>query len=179
MNKYNGYDELSDRKQMQRWAGSKKFHDDNDKSIAELEKEKEEKEKRKAKDFKNTAPCYMKPSNTKTAKKKVNENSVVKLGESQLRKIVAESVKKVLKEEHEWDGMLSGGKVLDRNIKDGNAIGDIRLMCEFLQKYVMPNGEEQDGKFIYRGHAVDATEINRSIHEAVRYLYNIVKQFGY
>lgn len=104
MNKYNGYDELSDRKQMQRWAGSKKFHDDNDKSIAELEKEKEEKEKRKAKDFKNTAPCYMKPSNTKTAKKKVNENSVVKLGESQLRKIVAESVKKVLKEGYEPSG---------------------------------------------------------------------------
>lgn len=103
----------------------------------------------------------------------------IKLGESQLRKIVAESVKKVLKEEHEWDEMLSGDKVLDGNIKDGNAISDIRLMCEFLQKYVMPNGEEQDGKFIYRGHVVDATEINRSIHEAVRYLYNIVKQFGY
>lgn len=46
MKKYNGYDELSDRKQMQHWAGSKKFHDDNDKSIAKLEKEKEEKEKR-------------------------------------------------------------------------------------------------------------------------------------
>ena len=98
MKKYNGYDELSDRKQMQHWAGSKKFHDDNDKSIAKLEKEKEEKEKRKAKDFKSATPCYMKPSNAKITKKKVNENSVVKLNESQLRKIVAESVKKVLKD---------------------------------------------------------------------------------
>lgn len=43
----------------------------------------------------------------------------------------------------------------------------------------MPNGEEQDGKFIYRGHAVDVTEINRNIYEAMRYLNNIVKQFGY
>ena len=43
----------------------------------------------------------------------------------------------------------------------------------------MSNGEEQDGKFIYRGHAVDVTEINRGIYEAMRYLNNIVKQFGY
>lgn len=107
------------------------------------------------------------------------EKNVIKLNENTLRKIVAESVKKVLNEEQGWDGMLSGGEVLDGNIKNGNTTGDIRLMCEFLQKYVMPNGEEQDGKFIYRGHAVDVTEINRSIHEAVRYLYNIVKQFGY
>lgn len=113
MKKYNGYDELSDRKQMQHWAGSKKFHDDNDKSIAELEKEKEEKEKRKAKDFKSTAPCYMKPSNTKTTKKKVNENSVVKLNESQLRKIVAESVKKVLKEGY-YDPDFRGPNDTDR-----------------------------------------------------------------
>ena len=105
--------------------------------------------------------------------------NVVKINENTLRKIVAESVKKVLKEEQEYDGMLSGGKVLDGNIKNGNTPGDIRLMCEFLQKYVIPNGEEQDGKFIYRGHAVDVTEINRSIHESLHYLYNIVKQFGY
>ena len=110
--------------------------------------------------------------------KKTSKN-VAKISENTLRQIVAESVKKVLNEEQRWDGMLSGGKVLDRNIKDGNTIGDIRLMCEFLQKYVMPNGEEQDGKFIYRGHAVDVTEINHSIYEAMRYLYNIVKQFGY
>ena len=42
MKKYNGYDELSDRKRMQHWAASKKFHDDNDKRIAELEKENSE-----------------------------------------------------------------------------------------------------------------------------------------
>lgn len=46
----------------------------------------------------------MKPSNAKITKKKVNENSVVKLNESQLRKIVAESVKKVLKEGYEPSG---------------------------------------------------------------------------
>lgn len=107
------------------------------------------------------------------------KKNVVKINESTLKKMVADSVKKVLKEEQEYDGMLSGGKVLDGNIKNGNIPGDIRLMCEFLQKYVMPNGEEQDGKLIYRGNAVDVTEINRSIHEAMRYLYNIVKQFGY
>lgn len=118
MKKYNGYDELSDRKQMQHWAGSKKFHDDNDKSIAKLEKEKEEKEKRKAKDFKNTAPCYMKPSNTKTTKKKVNENSVVKLNESQLRKIVAESVKRVLKE---WEYNKNEGWFLYTEINNDGA----------------------------------------------------------
>ena len=127
MNKYNGYDELSDRKQMQRWAGSKKFHDDNDKSIAELEKEKEEKEKRKAKNFKNTAPCYMKPSNTKTAKKKVNENSVVKLGESELRKIVAESVKKVLKEGYEPSGSYQPFEKDDKGISYQTDIDKDRL----------------------------------------------------
>ena len=110
--------------------------------------------------------------------KKTNKN-VAKISENTLKQIVAESVKKVLNEEQRWDGMLSGGKVLEKNIKDGNITGDIRLMCEFLQNYVMPNGEEQDGKFIYRGHAVDVTEINYSIYEAMRYLYNIVKQFGY
>ena len=109
------------------------------------------------------------------------KKNIVKLNENTLRKIVTESVKKVLKEEHGWDGKLNGGKgkVLDGNIKNGNTPGDIRLMCEFLQKYVLPNGEEQDGKFIYRGKAVDVDEINRSIHEAVCYLYDIVKQFGY
>ena len=107
------------------------------------------------------------------------EENESKINESTLRKIVAESVKKVLNEEQGWDGMLSGGAVLDENIKNGNITGDIRLMCEFLQKYVMSNGEEQDGKFIYRGHAVDVTEINRGIYEAMRYLNNIVKQFGY
>lgn len=107
------------------------------------------------------------------------KKNTVKINESQLRSVIAKSIKKMLNEEQGWDGVLSGGKVLDENIKNGNITGDIRLMCEFLQKYVMPNGEEQDGKFIYRGHAVDVTEINRSIHEAMRYLYNIVKQFGY
>ena len=107
------------------------------------------------------------------------KKNVVKINENTLRQIVAESVKKVLNEEQGWDGMLSGGEVLDENIKNGNITGDIRLMCEFLQKYVMSNGEEQDGKFIYRGHAVDVTEINRGIYEAMRYLNNIVKQFGY
>ena len=109
---------------------------------------------------------------------KTNKN-VAKISENTLRQIVAESVKKVLNEEQGRDGMLSGGEVLDKNIKNGNTTGDIRLMCEFLQKYVIPNGEEQDGKFIYREHAVDVTEINRSIYEAMRYLYKIVKQFGY
>ena len=107
------------------------------------------------------------------------KKNIVKINENTLRQMVVESVKKVLKEEQEYDGMLSGGKVLDGNIKNGNTPGNIMLMCEFLQKHVMPNGEEKDGKFIYHGHAVDVTEINRSIHESVRYLYDIVKQFGY
>lgn len=106
------------------------------------------------------------------------KNNAIKINENALRKIVAESVKKVLNEEHGWDGMLSGGKVLDGNIKNGNTLSDIMLMCEFLRKYVI-NGKEQDGKLIYHEHAVDVTEINRSIHEAVCYLYDIVKQFGY
>ena len=110
---------------------------------------------------------------------KINESCSYKINESTLSRIITKSVKKVLNEEQGWDGVLSGGKVLDRNIKNGNIYVDMKLMCEFLQKYVMPNGEEQDGKFIYRGDAVDVTEINRSIHEAMRYLYNIVKQFGY
>lgn len=109
----------------------------------------------------------------------LKHRNTIKLTESRLKRIISESVKKVLNEEQEWDGMLSGGEVLDKNIKNGNTTGDIRLMCEFLQKYVIPNGEEQDGKFIYREHAVDVTEINRSIYEAMRYLYKIVKQFGY
>ena len=107
------------------------------------------------------------------------KKNTVKINESRLRSVIAKSIKKMLNEEQGWDGMLSGGEVLDENIKNGNITGDIRLMCEFLQKYIMPNGEEQDGKFIYRGHAVDVTEINRSIYEAMRYLNNIVKQFGY
>lgn len=107
------------------------------------------------------------------------KKDVVKINENTLRKIVAESVKKVLNEEHGWDGMLSGGKVLYRHIKNGNAPGNIKHMCEFLQKYVLPNGEEKNGKFIYQGHAVDVLEINRGINEAVHYLYDIVKQFGY
>ena len=107
------------------------------------------------------------------------KKNTVKINESTLRRIITKSVKKVLNEEQGWDGVLSGGKVLNRDIKNGNIPVDMKLMCEFLQKYVMPNGEEQDGKFIYRGHAVDVTEINRSIYEAMRYLYNIVKQFGY
>ena len=107
------------------------------------------------------------------------KKNAVKINESRLRSVIAKSIKKMLNEEQGWDGMLSGGEVLDENIKNGNITGDIRLMCEFLQKYVMPNGEEQDGKFIYRGHAVDVTEINRNIYEAMRYLNNIVKQFGY
>lgn len=101
------------------------------------------------------------------------------LKESVLRKIIAESVKKVLNEGHGWDGMMPGGKVLNGHIKDGNVLVDLKLMCEFLQRYVMPNGEEKDGKFIYRGHAVDVTEFNRCIHEAICYLNDIVKQFGY
>ncbi len=133
MKKYNGYDELSDRKQMQHWAGSKKFHDDNDKSIAKLEKEKEEKEKRKAKDFKSATPCYMKPSNAKITKKKVNENSVVKLNESQLRKIVAESVKKVLKENsfHSRDPFETS----DAEVNLNKAIYELKETVNILERF--------------------------------------------
>lgn len=76
------------------------------------------------------------------------KKNTVKINESALRRIITKSVKKVLNEEQGWDGVLSGGKVLNRDIKNGNIPVDMKLMCEFLQKYVMPNGEEQDGKFI-------------------------------
>lgn len=45
------------------------------------------------------------------------KKNVIKLNENTLRKIVAESVKKVLKEEHEWDEMLSGGGVIDKELQ--------------------------------------------------------------
>ena len=129
--------------------------------------------------YQETRKLYLKCKNMLHMHESKTNKNTVKINENTLRQIVSESVKKVLNEEQGWDGMLSGGELLDKNIKNGNTTGDIRLMCEFLQKYVIPNGEEQDGKFIYRGHAVDVTEINRSIYEAMRYLYKIVKQFGY
>ncbi len=60
------------------------------------------------------------------------KKNTVKINESQLRSVITKSIKKMLNEEQGWDGMLSGGEVLDENIKNGNITGDIRLMCEFL-----------------------------------------------
>lgn len=83
MKKYNGYDELSDRKKMQHWPASKKFHDDNDKRIAELEKEKADREAKKSTNFTMT---------------KKNVTGKLKMNESQLRNMVSKIIKESLEE---------------------------------------------------------------------------------
>lgn len=81
MKKYNGYDELSDRKDKQHWAGSKKFHDDNDKRIADLEKS--GKEAKKSPNFAMT---------------KKNVTGKIKMNESQLRKVISKAIRESLEE---------------------------------------------------------------------------------
>lgn len=64
---YDDDDELNYRKKMQSWAGSKKFHEDNDKRIAELEKKRDAANKKKEKEnnkWKKTTN-YMKPVSKK------------------------------------------------------------------------------------------------------------------
>lgn len=102
---YNGYGELSDRKKMQNWAGSKKFHDDNDKRIAELEKEKADKDKKRFANFtKNVTGKY-------------------KMNESQLREIVRKIIKESLEEVwNESDDEFSPNGYKAMNNYGGNEI---------------------------------------------------------
>lgn len=87
MKKYNGYDELSDRKRMQHWAASKKFHDDNDKRIAELEKG--------GYGYPSGKEAKKSPNFTMTKK---NVTGKLKIDESQLRKMVSKIIKESLEE---------------------------------------------------------------------------------
>lgn len=108
MKKYNGYDELSDRKRMQNWAGSKKFHDDNDKRIAELEKEKADRDKKKSTNF------------TMGSK---NVTGKYEMNESQLREIVRKVIKESLEEVwNEPDGEFSPNGYKAMNNYGGNEI---------------------------------------------------------
>lgn len=108
MKKYNGYDELSDRKRMQNWAGSKKFHDDNDKRIAELEKEKADRDKKKSTNF------------TMGSK---NVTGKYEMNESQLREIVRKVIKESLDEVwNELDGEFRPNGYKAMNNYGGNEI---------------------------------------------------------
>lgn len=79
----NGYGKLKD---MQRWCGNQKFHDDVDKKLADIRKKREEKNKKNS-DFSNGKSrwCGKKPDS-------------IKMNESQLRKMVSKIIKESLEE---------------------------------------------------------------------------------
>lgn len=84
---YNDEDELHGRKQMRNWAGTKEFHDENDKRIAELEKQKKDKESKK---------------NTNFTVGPKNPAGRLKMNESQLREIISKTIKEALGSAKPW-----------------------------------------------------------------------------
>jgi hypothetical protein len=91
-----GYGKLKD---MQRWCGNQKFHDDVDKKLADIRKEREEKNKKNS-DFSNGKSrwCGKKPDS-------------IKINESQLRKMVSKIIKESLEElgyKNSWDEFEEG-----------------------------------------------------------------------
>ena len=87
------------------------------------------------------------------------KKNVVKLNENTLRQIVAESVKKVLKEETVKSGNLS------------NQLGDISLMAKYLQQKSreMDENGDIDGK----------DELYAKVSPIMRDLWRVAQSYGY
>ena len=87
------------------------------------------------------------------------KKNAIKLNEAQLRKIVAESVKKVLREETVKSGSLS------------NQLGDISLMAKYLQQksWEMDENGDIDGK----------DELYAKVFPIMRDLWRVAHSYGY
>lgn len=84
------------------------------------------------------------------------KGGTIKMNEEQLRSLIAESVKKVLKE-----GKWHISETM-------NMLGDIKLICRFLQN----NYESIDS-------SDEADAIHETVQNCLRELWHIAKQFGY
>lgn len=87
------------------------------------------------------------------------KKNAIKLNEAQLRKIVAESVKNVLREETVKSGNLS------------NQLGDISLMAKYLQQksWEMDENGDIDGK----------DELCAKVFPIMRDLWRVAHSYGY